>query len=365
MERKVGIGFIGTGFARRVQIPGFSFCSDARLVSIASARKENAEATAGEFGIGHFTADWRETASHPDVDLVCITTPPVMHREMTLFALEHKKHILAEKPMAMNIAEALEMAAAAEGTGRLALIDHELRFLPGRQKAYAMLRDGAIGRIRHAKYNFRAPHRGDPKQPWDWWSDANSGGGALGAISSHIIDSFNWFLGTEASTVVCQLQSHIKERPYGHEMRRVTTDDEVLIIFRFHDSELTEDATGMVSISMLEGPGYTNRIEFFGTEGSIRIEHRGHVYISKNGDEDWTPVEVEIPPGIEGVLDSGFPSGFRAFAPKIIEAIAEGRTDIVNAATFNDGVKVQKVLDAARESDATGRRVEIAVAKAA
>ena len=109
MKQHVGIGIIGTGFARRVQIPSFAACESATVVSVASGRIENAEATAKEFGIGHFTADWRETVDRKDVDLVCITTPPVMHREMTLFSLEKRKHVLCEKPMAMNVAEAEEV----------------------------------------------------------------------------------------------------------------------------------------------------------------------------------------------------------------------------------------------------------------
>ena len=102
---------------------------------------------AEEFGIGHFTDDWRETVKRDDVDLVCITTPPVLHKEMTLLAFEHGKHVLCEKPMAMNVAEAAEMTEAARSAGVLALIDHELRFQPGRQKAYKMLREGEIGKI--------------------------------------------------------------------------------------------------------------------------------------------------------------------------------------------------------------------------
>jgi len=224
MSNKVGIGIIGTGFAKKVQIPAFAACEDAEIVSVASGSLENASKTAEKFGIGHFTADWRETVAHPDVDLVCITTPPSLHREMVMFSLENKKHILAEKPMAMNVAEAEEMTAAARSAGVLALVDHELRFQPGRQHVYKMLRDGAIGKIRHAKWNFRAPHRGDASLPWNWWSDIEQGGGALGAINSHIIDSFHWFLGTEISSVFCQLQSHVKKRPYSDgEKREVTT----------------------------------------------------------------------------------------------------------------------------------------------
>ena len=115
MAERVGIGIIGTGFARRVQIPAFLACENVEIASVASGRIENARATADEFGIEHYTDDWRETVRHADVDLVCITTPPVLHREMALLALEHGKHILCEKPMAMNVAEAEEMTNAANG----------------------------------------------------------------------------------------------------------------------------------------------------------------------------------------------------------------------------------------------------------
>ena len=360
MKNKVGIGIIGTGFARKVQIPAFLSCDGAKIVSIASGSIENARSAADECGVEHYTDDWRETVRHEDVDLVCITTPPKLHHEMTLFALEHEKHILCEKPMAMNVAEAVEMAAAADSANVLALIDHELRFQHGRQTAYAMLRLGEIGKIRHAKYLFQAPHRGDPHLPWNWWADAEQGGGALGAINSHIIDSFNWFLGTDVSTVFCQLQTVIKDRldPAGI-VRPVTSDDEANMLLRFADGELATDATGLVSVSMTEGPTYDNRLEFYGTDGSMRIGHRGELFVAKTGESDWTQIDVDLGETLPGVPDTGFARAFMAFAPKIVEAISKGENFIENAATFEDGVRVQKVLDAARESDATKRAIAI------
>lgn len=355
MKQTVGVGIIGTGFARKVQIPSFLECENTRIISAASGSIGNAESTAREFNIPHFTANWRETASHPDVDLVCITTPPDLHLEMTLFAIEQRKHILCEKPMAMNVAEAEEMTRKAEGSGLLVLIDHELRFQPGRQKAYELLREGAIGMVRHAKYNFRAPHRGDPNIPWNWWSDKTQGGGALGAIASHVIDSFQWFLGIDISSVFCQLQTHIKQRPDGSGgFRSVTSDDESNMLLRFADGEVTEDCTGLVSVSMTEAPRYQNRIEFFGREGAMRVDHRGELFIAKNGETDWTQIDVDPGKAVEGVPDTGFSRGFMAFAPGIIEAIREGRTHIDQAAAFSDGLKVQRVLDAARESNDSG-----------
>ena len=360
MKETVGIGIIGTGFAKTVQIPSFLAAGHAGIVSIASGSIENAEAAARQFSIGHFTETWRETVKNDAVDLVCITTPPDLHKQMTLFALENGKHVLCEKPMAMNMAEAEEMTLASRSVGVLALIDHELRFQPGRQHAFHMIRDGAIGRIRHARYMFEAPHRGDPAVAWNWWSDAERGGGALGAINSHIIDSFNWFLGADISEVFCQLQTNIKERPDSEGRRRpVTSDDQANMILRFADGETTSGATGLVAVSMTDGTGYKNRIEFFGDKGAMRIDHRGSVEISKRGETEWTAVDTELGKPVGGVADTGFSRGFMEFAPRIIEAIRAGDASIDMAATFDDGLKVQRVLDAARRSNESGRAISL------
>ena len=361
MKDVIRIGIIGTGFARKVQIPAFKSCENAEITSIASGSLENAKTTAEEFGIAHFTEDWRETIARDDVDLVCITTPPKLHHEMTMLAIEHGKHILCEKPMAMNAEEARDMTAAAKNAGVLALIDHELRFQPGRMRAYEMLREGAIGKVRHAKCHFQAPHRGDPNSPWNWWSDIEQGGGALGAIVSHVVDSFHWFLDSQISSVFCQLQSQIKKRPAsGGEMREVTSDDEALMILRFGDGGLVEDATGLVSVSMTEYPTYKHRVEFYGTEGSLAVEARGELFIAKPvPDTEWQQVGVDFGDAIPGVPDTGFSSGFTEFAPKFIDVIQKGGNEVKHAATFADGLAVQIVLDAARESDTSGRTIRI------
>ncbi len=359
MTDTVRIGIIGSGFARKVQIPAFLSCDGAAIVSIASGTLANAQSAAKEFGIEHFTDDWNETVTRDDVDLVCITTPPDLHRDMVIAALENEKHVLAEKPMAMNVVEAEEMAAAARNSNLLALIDHELRFQPGRQSAFQMLRDGAIGKVRHAKYNFRAPHRGDATLPWNWWSDVDQGGGALGAINSHVIDSFNWLLGVEMSSVFCQLQTHVKERPYNGGTREVTTDDEANMLVNFEDGELTDDTTGLISVSMVEGPEYMNTLELFGTEGSMKIGHRGELFVAKTDETEWSDIKVDLGKGIDGVPDTGFSRGFMQFAPKILDAIRSGSTIIEHAATFEDGLSVQRVLDAARQSNSKRAIVRI------
>ena len=361
MKEKIRIGIIGTGFARTVQIPAFQSFDNVEIVSVASARMENAEKTARDFNISHYTDDWRETIKRDDVDLICITTPPIRHREMTLFALENDKHILCEKPMAINAEEAGEMREKSKEKNTVCLIDHELRFLNGRKKAYSMIRDGEIGTIRHAKYNFRAPHRGDESAPWDWWSDSAQGGGALGAIGSHVFDSLRWFVGAEISSVFCQLQTHVKKRrdEKTGATREVTSDDESNLILRFSDGEWTTDATANVSISMVEYPIYQNRVELFGTKGAIRIEYDGELFVGEAGAESWQKIDVPLNRGVGGARATGWNNAFLAYAEEIVNALKEGKTQVEHAATFEDGLKVQRVLDAAHESNNKRQSVEI------
>ncbi len=354
MTRKdfIGIGMIGAGFARSTQIPGFRACEGARVVAIASGHRENAERVAREFDIEHVANDWREVIARDDVDLVSIVTPPVTHLEMVLAALDAGKAVLCEKPMAMNAEEADAMRARAAEKGLLALIDHELRFLPGRVKAQKMLRDREIGNIHHAKLHFRADSRVSPERKWDWWSDAASGGGALGAIGSHAIDGFRWLLDAEISQVFCSLATHVAERAdeKTNDLRRVTTDDEANLILRFEDSELTKGATATISLSVVESGRPEHCLEVFGSKGALKIEESGELWRAQTGAGDWSRVETERGPLAEGMRDGGWSRGFTLFARAIVEALREGRNAVEGAATFEDGYRTQLVLDAAHRS---------------
>lgn len=353
----VGIGIIGTGFARSTQIPAFRACEGARIVAIASAHRENAERVAREFEIEHVADDWHEIIARDDVDLVSIVTPPVTHLEMTLSALDAGKAVLCEKPTAMNADEADAMRRRADETGVLALIDHELRFLPGRVKMQEMLRGGEIGEVRHAKLLFRSDSRASTERKWDWWSDAGSGGGALGAIGSHAVDAFRWLLGAEVSEVFCTLATHVVEREdeRAGQMRRVTTDDEANLILRFADGDLTKGTTATVSLSVVEQGSPKHRLEVFGSKGGLMIEEGGELWQARTGAGEWTRVEVESGPLAKGMRDGGWSRGFTNFSRAIVEALQNGRHTIAGAATFKDGYRNQLVLDAARRSHETGR----------
>ena len=353
---EIRIGVIGAGFARTTQIPGFKNCKGARVVAIASGHREHAEKVAHEFDIEHVESDWRVLVARDDVDLVSVVTPPVKHCEMTLAALEHGKAVLCEKPMAMNAVEARRMTERAREASVLALIDHELRFLPGRIKLRKLLNDGDIGTVRHAKLVFRSDSRANADRPWNWWSDESQGGGALGAIGSHVIDGFRWLLGTEVSEVSCNLATHIRERKdeESGDIRAVTTDDEANLLLRFAESELTEGATGNVSLSMVEPGKAEHRLEIFGSRGALMINEAGELWRAGVGTGDWEEVETERGELAPGMRDGGWARGFTAFSKQIVKALREERTTVDGAATFEDGYRVQVVLDAARRSNESG-----------
>lgn len=352
-DNTIGIGIVGAGFARTTQIPGFRNCKGARVVAITSRHRERAEAVANEFGIEHVANDWRELVERDDVDLVSVVTPPATHMEITLAALERGKAVLCEKPMAMNALEAKRMTEKAHEAGVLALIDHELRFLNSRQTLRTMVQDGEIGSVRHCNYLFRSDYRGVLDRQWDWWSDAAMGGGTLGAIGSHAIDSFRWMLGAEVSEVLCMLSTHIAERPdkTTGAKRQVTTDDEAKLMFRFADSSLAKNATGAASLSVVESGKYENRLEVFGTTGALMVEENGELSYSPAGSGIWKPVEVEQGPIAPRMHEGSWSRGFTVFAAAIVEAFQAGRKSVAGAATFEDGYRIQLVLDAARASN--------------
>lgn len=355
-DKAIGIGIIGAGFARTTQIPGFRDCMAARVVAIASRNRDHAADVAREFNIPHVADDWRELVARDDVDLVSVVTPPATHMEMTLAAIEHHKAVLCEKPMAMNAAEARRMTDAAREAGVLALIDHELRFLSSRRTMRSLLTSGAIGSVRHCNYVFRSDYRGLMDRAWDWWSDEKMGGGTLGAIGSHAIDSYRWMLGTEITAVSCMLSSHIAERPDKSTgaMRAVTSDDEAKLHFRFADSSLTKNTTGAASLSVVESGSYENRMEIYGTTGALMVEETGELWRSPAGSGVWRPVQIQQDSIAPGMRPGSWSRGFSTLSCHLVEALREGRTSVDGAASFEDGYRVQLVLDAARESNKSG-----------
>ncbi|HEV2762604.1 MAG TPA: Gfo/Idh/MocA family oxidoreductase, partial [Pyrinomonadaceae bacterium] len=193
-------------------------------------------------------------------------------------------------------------------------------------------------------------------------SDAGAGGGVLGAIGSHAVDSLRWLLGAEVAEVFCSLSTHVGERPVeegGGELRRVTTDDEANLLLGFADTELTEGATASVSVSVVEPGRPEHLVEVFGTHGSLRMSRGDKLWRARLGEYDWQPVEAPEADLAPGLRDDEWARGFTLFSREIVNALREGRTHVEDAATFDDGYHIQGVLDAARRSHETGRRESV------
>jgi len=207
---------------------------------------------------------------------------------------------------------------------------------------------------------FRSDYRGLKDNAWDWWSDETMGGGALGAIGSHVVDSFRWMMSAEVTKVLGMLTTHIKQRPDKNSgLRDVTTDDEAKLLFRFGDGPHTENTTGAASISVVESGKYENRLEIYGTKGALMVEETGELWRSPTGSGTWRPVQVDQDHMAQGMRPASWSRGFTAFSIAICEAMRAGKTSVKDAATFEDGYRVQLVLDAIRASSESGCWVSV------
>jgi predicted dehydrogenase len=227
-----------------------------------------------------------------------------------------------------------------------------------------MILSGEIGRLWHARVLFRSGSRAGAERGWDWWSDSESGGGVLGAIGSHAVDTLHWLTGARATQVSSTLATHVAERrdESSGEMRRVTTDDEANLILQFEDGEVTEGTTATLSLSVVEAGQSEHVVEVFGSRGALRLDGGDALFHAKAGANDWQRVEVEQAPLAVGMNDNEWSRSFTVFARKIVETLGrDGRhSRVEEAADFDDGYHIQRVLDAARDSHESGCRVTVA-----
>ncbi|MBV8516293.1 MAG: Gfo/Idh/MocA family oxidoreductase [Acidobacteria bacterium] len=340
------IGIVGTGWGARVQVPTFREAG-LEVVAIAGSQPEKTRKTADDLGSLTAYDDWRELVTS-DVDLVSIVTPPSEHRAMALAALEAGKHVLCEKPTALDAGEAEALVdAARQRPSQLALIDHELCFLPSWRDARARI--GTIGAPRYAEVRYASPARNDPKRAWNWWSDAAQGGGIWGAVGSHFIDALRYF-GLEIEAVQAMLRSLIAQRPFGDDLREVTADDFAAIHLRFRGG-----AAGALTISTVSSaPDDAATITIHGEHGAMRFVGE-EVFLSRNQQ----PYErigggpLEQRPG--NSPGGAFGTGTLHLGRALRAALDDGDRDaLAPAATFEDGLAQQRVLDAARRSASSG-----------
>jgi predicted dehydrogenase len=338
----LAVAIIGTGWGARIQVPAFR-AAGLEVLAIAGSQATKTERVANDLGIPVHTGNWRDLLAHDDIALLSIVTPPALHREMAVATLEAGKHVLCEKPTALNVSEAEAMAAAAEAhPQQIALIDHELRFLPAVRLARQMIGSGKLGRIQYAEVRLVGSSRSDLQRPWNWWSDATQGGGALGALGSHQIDLLRYLLQDEVVSAVGQLSTNVAERrDSAGTLRRVTSDDGAVALLRFAGGAVASFLALMTARN--DEP---NGVTLYGTEGTLRFAG-GHLLHSIAGGHfaDITPSHtVSFPSGITG----DFPQATVYLGAACYRWLHGDDAALAPGATFADGLAVQRVIDTLR-----------------
>lgn len=346
---RLRVGVIGVGFGATVHVPGFqSEGWDVRAVW--GRTTSRAHEAAERLGVPEVIEDWRELVARDDLDAVAVTTPPAAHLEMVTAALEAGKHVLCEKPFALDAGEAEQMRASAEERSLTAMVAHEFRFAPQRAQIKDLLDEGYIGTplLVSAELLMGRP-AGDPP-PYAWGARTSEGGGMLGALGSHYIDGFrHWFGDIATARGVLRTARPDRRDPATGEIVQADADDTFSFTLEFERGVVvTMTASGAVS------PSQGGRITITGSDGVLVAAQRGPnpepdgvVLAGKSTDRtlEALPVPERYRP-IEDDRDHRLPA-FRLLVREFERGIREGTSP---APSFEDALKCQQALDAIRAS---------------
>ena len=381
MKEHIRIGFIGSGWAQVAQAPAFSLIDDVELAAVASPTEKRRQKFMDRCGIPAGYADWREMLQECPLDLVCVTTPTWLHEPMVTGVLESGCSVLCEKPFALTVEEAERMNALAMKSPGIALIDHQLRFHPSVRTMKQMIDSGEIGKVYEVRAVVNLASRNRIDLPWSWWSDASKGGGALRALGSHLID-LNRFLVGEISEVCCNLSTSIQQRPDASTPGKslpVTSDDSFAMFMKFGPSSVALGASSLMHVTTVGSYTWFS-LEVVGSLKTIRLDGAGKLWEIANGEAKGGRSLVDAPrwrqhepmlPWDELVLQEKikfsplavhgiFAVGFAFLAHRIVKALKSGDPVVLqDAASFRDGLAIQKVMQAALDSDREKRWMKV------
>jgi predicted dehydrogenase len=192
------VGIIGTGgIAQGAHIPGYQGTEGVELYAACDVIEERAQAMAAKFGIPHVFTDYEEMLKLPEIDIVSVCTPPFAHKDATIAALQARKHVLCEKPMALDATEAQEMLDAwysvRERTNTVFSIGFQSRFGRNAQLLKRFIDAGELGELYYGR-TAALRRRGIPG--WGVFTNkAKNGGGPLIDIGVHALDLALWLMG--------------------------------------------------------------------------------------------------------------------------------------------------------------------------
>ncbi len=205
------VAIAGLGFGEAVHLPALRACPLTTPVALWHPRPERLEQAcrAAELpGHSHFQA----LLADPAVEALVIASPPEPRFELARQALEAGKHLLLEKPVALQAAQIEELQRLAIRQGCCVAVDFEYRAVPLFQQLQALLASGSLGELVLVKLDWLMGSRADASRPWNWYSQAAAGGGVLGALGTHAFDLLHWLVGP-SQQLTALLSTAIGERP--------------------------------------------------------------------------------------------------------------------------------------------------------
>ena len=357
---QIGVAVVGTGFGQKIHIPGFQHHHRTEVVAVYNRDMATAQEVARKHSIPHGSNSLEEILALPEVTAVSISTPPFLHYEMGKQVLNAGKHLLLEKPMAMNAEEVKELHQLAESNNLIAMPDFEFRFVPAWQLLAQYLQQGYVGKIRLIKADWIVVSRADANRPWNWYAQKDKGGGALGAVGSHAFDYINWLFG-EVKSLSAILSCAIPQRPdpqEGDKLKPVDADDTCLITM-----ELADGTPCQLNISSVTYNGRGHWLEIYGEKGTLILGsdnlkdyvHGFKLWAAPAGEE---LQQVAIPQNLE--FPQTFPDGrlapFIRTVDRFVESIDSG---MALTPSMKEGIYSQLLMDLTHQSHQERRWVDV------
>jgi len=371
---KLRIGLIGSGFMGKAHAFGYATATrvfdlpyELELHTIADINDEAAAKAAAALGFARATSDWRSLAANPDIDVVNITSPNALHKEMALAAIAAGKHVYCEKPLAPLAIDASQMAAAAEAAGVKTQVGFNYLCNPMLGLARDMIAVGELGEIRGYRGVHAEDYMADGAGPFTFRHDP-AGGGALADIGSHALATAEFLMGAAAgpiTRVMGDCVTMIAERPDGKGgKRRVEVDDVGRAFLRF-----ASGATGSIEGNWIAtGRKMQHDFEVYGTKGALAFSQERfnelHFFSTddRRGRQGFRRIEAapDHPPYGLFCVAAGHQLGFNDLkaieVASFLDAAAGRRPEPFN---FRAGLRIQTLVETIHASSRAGAWQEV------
>ncbi|MDF2721089.1 MAG: dehydrogenase [Paenibacillus sp.] len=374
----IGYKFMGKAHSHAYRDLPFYFPSDVEPVmqAIAGRDRDALQAAADHMGWASCETDWRRLIERDDIDLIDICTPNNTHAEIAFAALQAGKHVLCEKPLAMNAEEAARMLEAAKQAGVIHMICHNYRFAPAVRYAKQLIDQGVLGQIYHMRAVYLQDWIMDPGFPLVWRLRKEvCGSGTHGDLMAHTIDLARYLVG-EIAEVSGMMDTFIKRRPLGEmigglqaqteqeQWGDVDVDDAVAFLARFHSG-----AFGVFEATRFaKGNRNGNRFEINGSKGSLRwdLENMNNLqlYLEDDapGQQGFRTIQCNesVHPYAAAYWPAGHITGYEHTFINLLHELMQGIAGNSSPQpNFEDGYRNQLVLDAVEQSSQTRQWVQI------